>query len=221
MNVTYLKQKAAQYATDITKDEQIIGMGTGSTIALYAELLGKRVRGGEKFYAVPTSFQSFYLCIKNGINITTLDENIPEVAFDGADEVNPNKCLIKGRGGALALEKIVDYAASKFYVVIDETKIVKKLGTNFPLPIEIIPQSFTPVMNTLSALGKPALRMSQAKDGPVISDNGNFIIDLKTEIENPKKMEKYINNIAGVVENGIFTKKCKVILAHNDIIDVK
>ncbi|MHC1598780.1 MAG: ribose-5-phosphate isomerase RpiA [Candidatus Methanofastidiosia archaeon] len=221
MNTVQQKQKVAEYAANLTKEGQVIGLGTGSTIALYAKALRKRIEQGEEFYAIPTSYQSYNLCIENNLRITNLSEHLPEVAFDGADEVNPHNHLIKGRGGALTQEKIVDYAAKEFYVLIDKSKLVVTLGTNFALPIEIIPMSLPAVMNELEKIGKPILREAKAKDGPVISDNGNFIIDLKIMINDPITLEQKLNNVPGVVENGIFTRPCKIIITHDNIIDVK
>ncbi|HPR41124.1 MAG TPA: ribose-5-phosphate isomerase RpiA [Candidatus Methanofastidiosa archaeon] len=215
------KRMVGVYASKFVKDGQVIGLGTGSTVAYFAEALGERILNGESFLAVPTSYQSIDLCKKYGITLTTLDEHRPECAFDGADEVDKSNNLIKGRGGAMTQEKIVDYYSNEFFVLVDKSKLVKILGSNFPLPIEVIPKAIKPVIDKLSEMGSPMVRPAINKDGPVITDNGNFIVDLKTIIKNPKEMEININNIPGVVENGIFTRKCKIIVPNdNDIIDV-
>jgi ribose 5-phosphate isomerase A len=221
MNQAELKEKVGSYASNLVKDGQIVGMGTGSTVAMFAKALKKRRENGEEFLAIPTSYQAIRLCKENSIPMTTLDEHDPDVAFDGADEVDPNKCLIKGRGGAHVQEKIVDYAAKEFYVLVDKTKIVEYLGTTFPIPIEVVPMGLGSVTRTLEKLGTPQLREAIAKDGPVISDNGNLIIDLKTKVTDPYEMESLLNNIPGVVGNGIFTRPCKAIIAYDDVIDVK
>lgn len=221
MNQDYLKKKVGDYASTIVKDGQIIGMGTGSTVAWFAKALKIRIDNGEEFNAIPTSYQAIRLCKDNNIPLTSLDEHDPDVAFDGADEVDPNNYLIKGRGGAHVQEKIVDYAAKDFYVLVDKTKIVNTLGTSFSVPIEIVPVGLGTIMRTLQKIGNPVLREAIAKDGPVISDNGNFIVDLKTRVEDPCTLEQKLNNIPGVVGNGIFTRPCKIIIAYDDIIDVR
>jgi len=216
------KKNIGLYAAKLVKDGQVIGLGTGSTISFFAQALQKRIMDGERFLAVPTSYQSQELCKKYKITITSLDEHRPDCAFDGADEVDNNKMLIKGRGGAMTQEKIVDYYSKDFYVLVDRSKLVDKLGTNFPVPVEVIPTAVSPVLEELSTLGNPILREAKNKDGPVITDNGNFIIDLKINITNPHEMEERINNIPGVLENGIFTRQCKIIVPNdNNIIDVR
>ena len=155
---------------------------------------------------VPTSYQSFFLARDSGIPITTLEEHDVDIAVDGADEVDPKLNLIKGGGAAHTLEKIVDSTASRFVVIVDGSKIVSELGS-FPVPVEVIPQATRPVKKTLIEMGgSPSMRMAERKDGPVVTDNGNFIFDVKFTIKNPKKMETEINNIPGVVENGIFSQ---------------
>lgn len=216
-----LKKKVGEYASSYVKDGQIIGMGTGSTVAWFAKALKTRIDAGEEFKAIPTSYQAIQLCKNNGIPITSLEDYDPDIAFDGADEVDTNKCLIKGRGGAHLQEKIVDYAAKEFYVLVDKTKIVDILGTSFAIPIEILPMGIGTTIRTLSKIGTPILREAQAKDGPVVTDNGNFIVDLKTKVKDPYEMESLLNNIPGALGNGIFTRDCKVIIAYDDVIDVK
>ncbi|MDD3985045.1 MAG: ribose-5-phosphate isomerase RpiA, partial [Methanobacterium sp.] len=165
---------------------------------------------------VPTSYQSFYLAKKSKIPITTLDEHNVDIAIDGADEVDPKLNLIKGGGAAHTLEKIVDESAKQFIVIVDESKIVKKLG-NFPVPVEIIPNATRTVKDHLLDMeGLPILRMAEKKDGPVVTDNGNFIYDVKFNIKDPKKLETELNNIPGVVENGIFTQIVDQVIVGKD-----
>lgn len=221
MNQDDLKKKLGDYASTIVKDGQIIGMGTGSTVAWFAKALKTRIDNGDEFNAIPTSYQAIRLCKEHNIPITSLEEYDPDVAIDGADEVDNNNYLIKGRGGAHVQEKIVDYAAKEFYVLVDKSKIVSILGTSFSVPIEVVPVGLGTIMRSLQKMGNPVLREGLAKDGPVISDNGNFIIDLKTKVETPKIMEQALNNIPGAVGNGIFTRPCKIIIAYDDIIDVR
>jgi ribose 5-phosphate isomerase A len=187
----------------------IVGLGTGSTTAYTIQALGDRIKSGElkDIKGVPTSFQSEVLAKQYGVPLTTLDEiDRIDVAIDGADEVDPHLNLIKGGGAAHTREKVVDYLATQFIVVVDSSKIVDKLGSTFRVPIEVIPMALTPVMRAIEKLGgQPELRMGVKKAGPVITDQGNMVIDVKfDDIANPGEMEKSLNNIPGVLENGLF-----------------
>ncbi|NYB52982.1 MAG: ribose-5-phosphate isomerase RpiA [Methanobacteriaceae archaeon] len=200
------KKEVAHEAAMMVSDGQVLGLGTGSTAHYFILKLGERIKNEElELMGIPTSYQSFFLARDCGIPVTTLDEHLPDLAVDGADEVDPDLNLIKGGGAAHTLEKIVDSAASKFLVIVDESKEVDKLG-DFPVPIEVIPSAYRPVSEHVKTLGgSPSLRMAQMKDGPVITDNNNFIVDVQfKEINNPQELEKTLNNIPGVVENGIF-----------------
>ena len=206
VNMDILKDKVGKQAADLIKDGQIVGLGTGSTTHYFIKYLGERVKEEElNILGIPTSYQSLIIAREAGINTTTLDEYDIDIAVDGADEVNPNLDLIKGGGAAHTLEKLVDSSAKEFVVIVDESKYVDELGA-FPVPLEIIPDALRIVKDTLMEMGgKPELRMGIQKDGPVITDNGNFILDTKFDtINNPKKLEKELNNIPGVLENGIF-----------------
>lgn len=202
-----LKKIAGYEAANKINDGQIVGLGTGSTTHYFIEKLGMRVKEEElNIMGIPTSYQSLFLAKKWDIPLTTLDEFDIDIAVDGADEVDLNKNLIKGGGAAHTLEKIVDYSATEFIVVVDDSKLVDKLGA-FPVPIEIIPSSYRLIKNILLTMGaKPKIRMGERKDGPVITDNGNFVIDASfNEIDDPELLEVELNSIPGVVENGIFT----------------
>ncbi|BDZ71565.1 ribose-5-phosphate isomerase RpiA [Methanobacterium petrolearium] len=190
----------------MVNDGQILGLGTGSTSHYFIQKLGNRIMEEElDIMGIPTSYQSFFLARDCKIPITTLDEHLPDLAVDGADEVDPQLNLIKGGGAAHTLEKIVDSAADKFLVIVDESKKVEKLG-DFPVPLEVIPSAYRPVTEQVKAAGGvPSLRMAQMKDGPVITDNNNFVVDVQfKEIPNPKELEIELNSIPGVVENGVF-----------------
>ncbi|MER3589764.1 MAG: ribose 5-phosphate isomerase A, partial [Mastigocladus sp. ERB_26_1] len=150
-----------------------------------------------------------------GIPLTTLDaiDHI-DIAIDGADEVDPQKNLIKGGGAAHTREKVVDYLADQFIVVVDAGKLVDRLGSVFAVPVEVIPMAVTPVMRAVTQLGgKPELRMAVKKAGPVITDQGNMVIDVKFDsIDDPVNLEKTLNNIPGVLENGIFVNCADLVL---------
>ena len=150
-----------------------------------------------------------------GIPLTTLDaiDHI-DIAIDGADEVDPQKNLIKGGGAAHTREKIVDALADQFVVVVDGNKLVDRLGSTFLLPVEVIPMAIAPVMRAIEKLGgKPELRMGIKKAGPVITDQGNMVVDVKFDsIDNPAELEKTLNNIPGVLENGLFVGVADIVL---------
>lgn len=206
VNMDILKDNVGKKAADLIKDGQIVGLGTGSTTHYFIRYLGERIKNEElNILGIPTSYQSLIKAREAGINTTTLDEYDIDIAVDGADEVNPTLDLIKGGGAAHTLEKLVDSSAKRFVVIVDESKVVDELG-RFPVPLEIIPEALRVVKNTLMDMGgKPELRMGIQKDGPVITDNGNFILDTKFDkIRNPQKLEKELNIIPGVLENGIF-----------------
>lgn len=201
-----LKENVGKQASELIKDGQVVGLGTGSTTHHFIRFLGERVKNEElDILGIPTSFQSLILAREAGIKITTLDEHDINIAVDGADEVSPTLDLIKGGGAAHTLEKLVDSSADEFVVIVDESKMVDSLG-EFPVPLEIIPDSLRLVKNAVMDMGgTPELRMGIQKDGPVITDNGNFVLDTKfDEIENPYELEIELNTIPGVLENGIF-----------------
>jgi ribose 5-phosphate isomerase A len=200
------KREVAIEAAMMVNDGDVLGLGTGSTAHYFIQKLGDRINTEEiEIMGIPTSYQSFFLARDCGIPLTTLDEHLPDLAVDGADEVDPNLNLIKGGGAAHTLEKIVDSAAKKFLVIVDESKKVQKLG-DFPVPLEVIPSAYRPVTQQVKKLGgTPSLRMAEMKDGPVITDNNNFVVDVQfKEIPDPQELEIELNNIPGVVENGIF-----------------
>lgn len=215
--VKLMKQEVGRAAANRVKSGSVVGLGTGSTTAFAIQFLGERLKSGEltDIKGVPTSFQASVLAKQYGIPLTTLDEiDRIDIAIDGADEVDPQKNLIKGGGAAHTREKIVDGLAEQFVVVVDSSKLVDRLGSTFPLPVEVLPMAITPVMQAIEKLGgKPELRMGVKKDGPVITDQGNMVLDVTFEaIDNPAELEKTINNIPGVLENGLFVGLANVIL---------
>jgi ribose 5-phosphate isomerase A len=207
---TVMKKQVGTAAAAKVKSGSIVGLGTGSTTAFAIQALGDRLKSGDlkDIRGVTTSFQAIVLAKEYGIPLTSLDQvDHIDVAIDGADEVDPQKNLIKGGGAAHTQEKIVDSFADQFIVVVDSGKLVNKLGTTFLLPVEVVPMAMSPVMKAIGKLGgKPQLRMGVKKAGPVITDQGNFVIDVKFDngIDNPAELEKTLNNIPGVLENGLF-----------------
>ncbi|MDR2624612.1 MAG: ribose-5-phosphate isomerase RpiA [Methanobrevibacter sp.] len=203
-----LKKIAGFEAAKEVNDGDIVGLGTGSTTHYFTQKLGDRIKKEEiEIMGIPTSYQSFLQAMECNIPVTTLDEHDVDIAVDGADEIDKDLNLIKGKGGAHTLEKVVDYSAKIFIVIADETKLVENLG-NFPVPLEVISKAVKPVFSALKDMGgEPSIRMAKYKNGPVISDNGNFIVDAKFGVvNNPIALEKDLNAIPGVVENGIFSQ---------------
>ncbi|NJF25410.1 ribose-5-phosphate isomerase RpiA [Thermococcus sp. Bubb.Bath] len=216
MGVEEIKKAAAREALSFVEDDMVVGLGTGSTTAHFIRLLGKKVMEEElEIYGIPTSHQSRLLAIESGIPIVSLEEvDAIDLAVDGADEVDPGLNLIKGRGAALTMEKIIEYRAGTFLVLVDESKLVERLGQKMPVPIEVIPAAWRAIAEELEVFNAEAeLRMAVKKDGPVITDNGNFILDARfAMIEDPLDMEMELNSIPGVVENGIFADIADVVL---------
>ena len=191
-----------------------IGLGTGSTALPAVKRLSEYIAEGKltDIKAVATSFQTENACADWGVPVFSFRDRVIngelDLAIDGADEIdNENNC-IKGGGAALLREKIVAYNAKRFVVVADSSKAVSTLGTKFALPVEIIPEAFIPVKKTLEKMGASVtLREGVRKCGPVITDNGNQIVDCLWEKPvDPAKFEDEINDITGVVETGFFTK---------------
>ncbi len=220
------KRRAAIFAVDdligrgLIFSGMKIGLGTGSSAMAAVKRLSERIVEGAVtgIRAVATSFQTEIECETLGIPIFSMNSKeiagTLDLAIDGADEISPKKRMIKGGGAAILLEKIVAYNAARFVVVADSSKAVPHLGTVFPLPVEVIPEARASVARRLEALGaKPVLREGVRKAGPVVTDNGNLILDcLWTATPDgnspvdPAEMEVAINLIPGVVENGFFTK---------------
>jgi len=215
--VKLMKQGVGKAAAELVQSGTIVGLGTGSTTAYAIQYIGERLKSGEikDIVGIPTSFQAEVLAKQYGIPLTTLDavDHI-DVAIDGADEVDPQLNLIKGGGAAHTREKVVDSLAAKFIVVVDSGKLVEQLGSTFLLPVEVIPMALSPAMAAIKKLGGvPELRMGVKKAGPVITDQGNMVIDVKFDsIDNPAELEKNLNNIPGVLENGLFVGVTDVVL---------
>ena len=205
-----MKEAVASAAVDQIQDGMILGLGSGSTAALMIKFLGKKIADGDikDVVGVTTSFQGEVLASELGIPLKSLSAvSRIDLAIDGADEVDPSFQLIKGGGACHVQEKLVASLANRFVVVVDSTKIVKKLNLNFLLPVEVLPVAWKQVQAQLEDMGaKSNLRMAKKKAGPVVTDQGNLILDLKFQegIHDPAKLEPAINNLPGVLENGLF-----------------
>lgn len=201
------KAKVAEKIAALVGNNQVIGFGSGSTSFLAAQAIGRRLREEKLIIvALPTSSEIRTACISLGIPVSTINDLKPDWCFDGADEVDPNNWLIKGRGGAMFHEKLIMSNSQVSYIIVDDSKIVSRLGERFPVPVECIPAAYISVIDRLYKLSakKVDLRLSgKAKDGPVITENGNYILDAVFE-EIHSGMESQIKSIVGVIESGLF-----------------
>ncbi len=208
-----LKQIAGEKAVEYVKDGMVVGLGTGSTVFYAIKKIGERVKNGLDIIGIPTSVETEKLAKQIGIQLSTLEEHpVIDVTIDGADEIDKKLDLIKGMGGALLREKIVASASKKEIIAADTSKLVDTLGTKSPLPVEVTRFGWSSVAKKISEFGcKPELRK---KDGKVfITDNGNYILDCKFhQIDKPKEMEQKINNIPGVLENGLFIGLADIVI---------
>jgi len=200
-----MKRIAAQKAVEYIEDDMVVGLGTGSTVKYALEYISKRIQDGLSIKAIPTSIETKRIAQKEKINIVSLLE-YPEIdiTIDGADEVDSNLNLIKGGGGALAREKIIAYHSKKVIIIADDSKVVKILGIDFPLPVEVLKFEWESTKRALETFGCNA-KIRKIFDDPFITDNGNYIVDCEFEkINDPEQLEIDINMIPGVVENGLF-----------------
>ena len=205
-----MKQIVADAAIKEIESDMILGLGSGSTAALMIKSLADEIHSGklQNIKGVATSFQSEVLALE--LNIPLIDlASVSQIdlAIDGADEVDPGFQLIKGGGACHVREKLVASKANQLLIVVDETKLVQNLNQSFPLPIEVLPNAWKQVQDVILEMnGNSTLRMAAKKAGPIVTDQGNLILDVlfKDGIKKPKEIEMSINNIPGVLENGLF-----------------
>jgi ribose 5-phosphate isomerase A len=208
-----LKKQAALAALDEIRSGMIVGLGSGSTAALFIRELGGRVRGGLKVAGIPTSEESRRIAEEVGVPLTSFEQNPQiDVTIDGADEVSPDLHLTKGLGGALVREKIVAHASRRVVIIVDESKLVEHLGTKTPIPIEVIPLAVPRVLLQLKEIGGEA-RIREKNGRPFVSDNGNTILDWNHgAIDEPASLEKQLKLITGIVDSGIFANVAKCVI---------
>jgi len=210
-----LKQMAAAKAVELVRSGMVLGLGTGSTTRYAIEMIGQHLRDGllSDISGVPTSSGSASLAQELGIPLTTL-EKCPslDLTIDGADEVGPDLVLIKGQGGALLREKIVAYASRREIIIVDESKMVQVLGTHAPLAVEVVRFGWDTYSRPLRSLGcEPVQRMRRSD--PYVTDEGNYIVDCHfRRIDDPIVLERELNCIPGVVENGLFIGLATLVL---------
>jgi ribose 5-phosphate isomerase A len=204
-----LKRRAAEHALAYVEPGMVLGLGTGSTVAHFTELLGDALRSGElsDIVCVPTSERTERAARAAGIELVGLgDRPSLDLAIDGADEVSPDVDLIKGMGGALLREKMVAQASQRFVVIADAGKRVERLGTRSPLPLEVVEWGIQAHVRFLRALGADVEVRSGRGGKPVRSDNGNLFLECRFPggIEDPLGLERMLAGRAGVVETGLF-----------------
>ncbi|MDD2953724.1 MAG: ribose 5-phosphate isomerase A [Parabacteroides sp.] len=200
------KIKIADLIASKVENGQVIGVGSGSTSYLALVRIAERIRTEHlSILAIPTSLEIRMTCAQLGIPVTSLFSHKPDWTFDGADEVDAHFNLIKGRGGAMFKEKLLICSSPQTYILVDPSKQVERLGTKFPIPVEIFPQALTYVEDRLHHLNprEIKLRMGQGKDGPIITENGNMILDVWMD-HIPENTESTLKSITGVLESGLF-----------------
>jgi ribose 5-phosphate isomerase A len=221
-----LKQLAGHGAATLVADGMVCGMGTGSTARFFIEEVGRRMREeGLRITGIPTSFQSRILCQEQGIPLRDAQDcRRIDLAVDGADEVDPDLNVTKGGGAAHTLEKLVATMASQFVVIVDESKLVPRLGTTLDIPIEIILPALGYVTEVVTRLGGEArLRMGLNKDGPVVTDNGQLIIDAKFGLDvDLREVDARLHRTPGVLDTGLFFDlAAKVLVGVSDDMSVR
>lgn len=216
------KQRVGLEAAKQVKDGMIVGLGTGSTATHFIRELARRIREEKlSLQSVSSSLACSLLARAEGVPLIPADQaDRIDLYVDGADEVSPQKGLIKGRGAAMVGEKLLAEACARFIVIVDEGKLVRKLGAKFPVPVEVMPAAVRLIQPGIIALGgKPVLRLAQGgKDGPVVSDNGNLILDVAFPADPDwSALDTALNSLPGVVGHGLFLRyaeKSTVLVGH-------
>lgn len=208
------KLAAAEYAAGLVENGMVVGLGTGTTSVKMVEALGKRYQEGLRFTGVPTSIHTAELARSFGIPLTTLDDaGALDLNIDGSDEVDPQLDLIKGHGGALTREKLVASAARRFAVMVDESKLVRHLGEQFPVPIEVVQFGWKTTQHRLEALGLQCELRGGSE--PFITDNQNYILDCRLAAESNTSVAELADAIklqTGVVDHGLFLRMASVVI---------
>ncbi|MDR0301068.1 MAG: ribose-5-phosphate isomerase RpiA [Treponema sp.] len=221
-----MKEAAGKAAVDaLVKSGMKLGLGTGSTAVHAVRRVGELLAQGvlRDISAFATSFQTEIECEKLGIPVYSLNSKELscglDITIDGADEVDPQNRLIKGGGGAMLIEKLAAYSSTLFAIIVDESKLVQNMGTGFPVPVEVVPSARVQAARVFEKLGASVIiREALRKAGPVITEHGNLILDIRFGSPvDPVTMETELNKTPGVVENGFFTGNIPVVyIAHSD-----
>ena len=203
------KKRAARQAVERVESGMVLGIGSGTTTAEAIKIIGQKLRDGQlsDIKGVPTSYHSIQEAVKANLPLTTLDEYpVLDLGIDGADQIDPYLNAIKGHGGAMLREKIVAASCKEYVLIADETKLTKKLGTDQEVFLEVHPFAITPVLKRIIEMGaKATVRQAAHKLGPVITDNGNNLIDaLFGPIDNPRELNRRLHSVQGLMETGLF-----------------
>jgi len=212
----HMKEVVGRYIAEKVKNGSVIGIGSGTTVEVALRLIGERIaKEGLKVKGVSTSFKAESIARESGIEVYPLYSGIvPDFAFDGADEVDPDWNLIKGRGAAITREKILARRAGGLSVIVTEEKLVTKLGSKFPVPIEVIPDAYPDLVSALKTFSprEVVLREGSGKYGPVVTEHGNFLVDVSFSEGVPANFEDSVNLLPGVVECGVFSRDTKEVI---------
>ena len=213
------KKNAAKAALAFIDDNAIIGIGSGTTVVYFVESLAKLIKEEKKenLKLIPSSLQIRHLLKKLNLQSASLwDIEHIDITIDGADEVDANLNLLKGGGGAHTFEKVLAYNSSKYIIIADFRKYVAQLCTNHPIPIEVLPDASNFVLSTLKKSGgNPEIRLASRKIGPVVTDNGNLIIDYfptSTQLRDLSSLNRFLKSIPGVVETGLFLNMATTVI---------
>ncbi len=203
------KEAAGVRAAGLVEPGMVVGLGTGSTVAFFLQALGQRLRSGDlrDVVGVPTSVRTEREAHSLGIPLTALEEvETLDLTVDGADEVDPELDLIKGMGGALLREKMVAQATEEFIIIVDEGKVVGRLGNRSPLPVELVPFGWKSHLPFLRALGADPVLRSGPDGEPYRTDNGNFLLECRFPegIPDARTLDEALHARAGIVETGLF-----------------
>ena len=210
-----LKRAAALRAVEYVDDGMVLGLGTGSTATFVVQALGERVGQGLKIVGIPTSERTATLARSLGIPLASFAEHQRiDLTIDGADEVDRHTLnLIKGLGGALLREKIVAAASRRLVIVVDQEKLVDRLGDHTPVPIEVVQFGWQSTQAAIKKLGADPMLRHAAEDHPFITDGGNYILDCRfAGIADPQTLERQIGAIVGVVESGLFVGRSSAVI---------
>ena len=213
------KQRVAVHAAKQIEDGMIVGLGTGSTANYFIEALSLRKQQGLKITTVASSIVSTIKAQQLDLDPIAIDQlSHVDVYVDGADEVTADMILLKGRGADLVREKLLANASEQFYVLVDESKMVKRIGQNYPIPVEVMPFAWQLVLSSIEKLGgKGQLRANASGDGLAVTSYGSLVLDMAFESGmKPQQLNAMLNGTPGVVEHGIFEGLATAVFIAND-----
>ena len=214
-----LKEIAGRKAAEFVQDGMVVGLGSGSTAAWAIRAIGERVVQGLSIRAISTSLASSRLAAEFGIDLVTFEDELAiDVTIDGADEVDPSLDLVKGLGGALVREKVAAWSTARQIIIVDATKLVPRLGTRAPVPVEVVPFAWPVVQHAVAKRGLAA-ELRRAEDGtPYRTDNGNLILHCRFAdgIDDAAATDNWLNNLPGVVGNGLFVGLTDLVIVAQD-----